>query len=130
MSKKGLLCAEHLDGRGWQLGQASTPSRPDTKTCGQHGSDQGAEAGEVLLCKGAQSSLEAIEAGLDLYRSRSMVAEAPPFRTSGQVHRRLKPELPSQTSQIIGISKRSSGAHAVLIEVQVRQEQTKPFHEP
>jgi len=83
----------------------------------------------MLLRKGAQRGLKSVEAGLNLHRCCSMIAEAAPFRASRHVHRRLKSKMASEAPQIIGHSKCARNPLTVLVKVQIRQEQTKPFHE-
>ena len=82
----------------------------------------------MLFCEGAQGGLQPIQPRLNINGRGPMIAEAPPLRTSGQVHRGLEPQVPSQAPQIIGFAKGSSGAQTVFVQVQVRQEEAEPFH--
>ena len=128
MGEEGLLRPKHLDGGGGQFGQASAPSCAHAQPGSQHGTNQSAEARKVRFSEGAQGGLQPIQPRLNVNGRSPMIAEAPPLRTSGQVQRGLKPQVPSQAPQIVGFAKGSSGAQTILVQVQVWQEEAEPFH--
>ena len=127
MGEEGLLRPKHLDGGGGQFGQASAPSCAHAQPGGQHGTNQSAEARKVRFSEGAQGGLQPIQPRLNVNGRSPMIAEAPPLRTSGQVQRGLKPQVPSQAPK----SSASARARAVPKRSLSRSKSARraePFH--
>lgn len=127
MGEEGLLCTEHLHCAGRQLCQAIAPPCSHAKPCGQHGTNQGAQARKVCFSEGVKGGLKAIQSTLYLDRCSTVVPKAAPLGASREVDRSLETKVTSKTAQIIGFTKRSSRAHAVTVQVQVGKEKPEPF---
>lgn len=128
VGEEGLLRTEHLNGARGQPRQPIAPACAHGKAGRQHWPYEEAEARKVLLSQGPQRGFQTVETGLNVHRGRAVVPQAAPLGARRHVKRVTQVEVAGKSTQIIRFTKRSRGTEAVLIQIEVWEEQAKPFN--
>ena len=130
MSEEGLLGPENLHRARWKASKPRPPSRTHAQPRSEQRSEQVAEARQVLRGQGPQGRLQPVNATLHLRLCCSKVPQAAPFGSGGEVKWRGQSLRGSKGTQVLCLGQRSGQRQPILFEVEIGEEEPRPFHQP
>jgi hypothetical protein len=127
--EKRLLGTQHLHGARWKPGQTVPSARRNAQFRCKQRTNQAAQALEMLFDKRTQRRFQPVETPLNLNDGDREVPKAAPLRSGRDVKRGGKTKPARTSAEVLGCCKRTRQRHSVLIKVQIRKKEAKPFDE-